>query len=152
MIYFLIYLFLEVWVSYEIAAVLGPLLTFVEIIASAFLGIVLLLNLRHTFSGNLFVMMKGGINQEEFAKNNLYGVVGAFLLIIPGLLTDIIGLLLQFQALAVPLIMLVLGRRAPKTPQTPRHPHHGHTHPHRSGSNPDSEEIIDVEIIDSRSS
>jgi 2-isopropylmalate synthase/UPF0716 protein FxsA len=38
------------------------------------------------------------IDLEQFQKLNLFTLIGAILLIIPGFLTDIIGILLQFSA------------------------------------------------------
>ncbi len=96
MIYFLIYLFIEIFVSVEISAAIGPFWTFMEVIASALAGLLLLTNFRYTFSENMRAMMAGEITPESFQKQNLAALVGAILLIIPGFFTDIVGLLLQF--------------------------------------------------------
>ncbi|BBG65615.1 hypothetical protein NNO_0912 [Hydrogenimonas sp.] len=96
MIYFLIYLFVEIFVSVEISAAIGPFWTFVEVIASAVAGLLLLTSFRYTFSENMRAMMAGEITPESFQKQNLAALVGALLLIIPGFFTDIVGLLLQF--------------------------------------------------------
>ncbi len=96
MIYFLVYLFLEIFVSVEISAAIGPFWTFVEVIASALAGLLLLTNFRYTFSENMRAMMAGEITPESFQKQNLAALVGAILLIVPGFFTDIVGLLLQF--------------------------------------------------------
>ncbi len=96
MIYFLIYLFLEVLVSVEIATYLGGLLTFLEIIFSAIVGIFLLTNFRYTLGENIKSLILKEITIEEFQKLSLFTALGALLLIIPGFLSDIIGILLQF--------------------------------------------------------
>ena len=96
MIYFLIYLFLEVMVSSEISSVIGGFATFLEIIFSAMLGIMILANFRTTFTQNLRSVSYNCIDMEEFQKLNLFTIIGAILLILPGFLTDIIGILLQF--------------------------------------------------------
>ncbi len=96
MIYFLIYLFLEIFVSVEISAAIGPFWTFVEVVVSALAGLLLLAGFRYTLSENMRAMMAGEITPESFQKQNLAALVGAILLIVPGFFTDILGLLLQF--------------------------------------------------------
>ena len=95
--YFFIYLFLEVLVSLSIASYLGVLLTFLEIIASAMLGGLILANYGKSTNEFVYMLQKREITQEEFLTNRLFSYIGAFLLIVPGFLTDIIGLLLQFE-------------------------------------------------------
>ena len=128
MIYFLIYLFLEVYVSVEIASLLGPFWTFVEIVATAVYGIWVLKNMHIQLLSTMQSMAQGEITLEEFEAMNLYTVVGAILLIIPGFLSDIIGILLQFgvlsKFLATKIFRLKKERRF------------------------DEEDIIDVEIIE----
>lgn len=97
MIYFIVYLFLEVIVSVNIASALGGFLTFLEIIFSAFLGFVILVNFRETLSENFRALSRNAIDIQQFQSLNLFTIIGAFLLIIPGFLTDIIGILLQFS-------------------------------------------------------
>jgi len=99
MIYFLIYLFLEVIVSTQISSYIGGLATFFEIIASALLGMAILINLRTTFVQNLQAVLLERIDFKEFQKLNLFTIIGAILLILPGFLTDIAGILLQFSVI-----------------------------------------------------
>ncbi|WP_200762183.1 FxsA family protein [Nitrosophilus alvini] len=100
MIYFLLYLFIEVFVSVNIASVIGPIWTFVEIIASAMLGFFILARFQYKSSEYLMALARKEITIEEFESLNLYTLLGAFLLIIPGFFTDIIGILLQFGVFA----------------------------------------------------
>ena len=104
MFYFLIYLFLEVVVSVEISSAIGALMTFFEIIATAAIGILILANFRATFVKNLTAVSYSCINLEEFEKLNLFTVIGAIFLILPGFLSDIIGLLLQFSVFTTMLV------------------------------------------------
>ena len=97
MFYFLIYLFLEVIVSTQISSYIGGLATFFEIIGSAMLGFAILMNFRSTFMQNLQAVSLQCIDFKEFQKLNLFSIIGAILLILPGFLTDIIGILLQFS-------------------------------------------------------
>lgn len=104
MIYFLIYLFLEVMVTTDIASRIGGVATFIEIIASAVLGIVILLNFRHTLSENIQALQMRQIDMDGFTQRNLMGLFGAVLLILPGFLGDILGVLMQFTLISKLLI------------------------------------------------
>ncbi|HUH42859.1 MAG: FxsA family protein [Sulfurimonas sp.] len=104
MIYFLIYLFLEVLISVNISSVIGGLGTFFEILLSAFFGIFILMNFRSTFKENVMAVSYRCINLEEFQRLNLFSIFGAILLILPGFLTDIIGILLQFGVITTMLV------------------------------------------------
>ncbi len=96
MIYFLVYLFLEVIVSVNISSAIGGLATFIEIMFSAFIGISILVNFRKTLVENMTAVSYSCIDLEQFQRLNLFTLFGAILLILPGFLTDILGLLMQF--------------------------------------------------------
>lgn len=97
MIYFLVYLFLEVLLSVNISSAIGGLATFFEIVASALIGVAILVNFRKTLFENMTAVSYNCIDLEQFQKLNLFTLFGAILLIIPGFLTDIMGILLQFS-------------------------------------------------------
>lgn len=99
MIYFIVYLFLEVLVSVNISSVLGGLATFFEILLSAFIGVSILINFRKTLVENLTAVSYNCIDLEQFQKLNLFTLIGAILLIVPGFMTDILGVLMQFSVL-----------------------------------------------------
>ena len=98
MLYFILYLFLEVLVSVQISSAIGGLATFFEIVLSAFIGISILVNFRKTLVENMTAVSYNCIDLEQFQRLNLFTLIGAILLIIPGFLTDIVGILLQFSA------------------------------------------------------
>ena len=98
MLYFILYLFLEVLVSVEISSAIGGLATFFEILLTAFIGISILVNFRKTLVENMTAVSYNCIDLEQFQRLNLFTLIGAILLIIPGFLTDIVGILLQFSA------------------------------------------------------
>lgn len=104
MIYFFIYLFLEVIISVNISSAIGGLWTFFEILLSAFFGITILMNFRSTFRENVMAVSYKCIDLQEFQRLNLFSIFGAILLILPGFLTDIIGILLQFSVLTTMLV------------------------------------------------
>ncbi|WP_373002884.1 FxsA family protein [Sulfurimonas sp.] len=97
MIYFVIYLFLEVLISVNISSAIGGLGTFFEIVLTAFIGISILVNFRTTLLHNITAVSYHAIDLTEFQRLNLFTIIGAILLIIPGFLTDIIGALMQFS-------------------------------------------------------
>ncbi len=97
--YFVLYLFLEVIISVNISSYLGGLLTFVEIMFSAFIGISILLNFRKTLTQNMQAVSYNCIDLQQFQNLNLFTIFGAILLIIPGFFTDILGILMQFSVL-----------------------------------------------------
>jgi UPF0716 family protein affecting phage T7 exclusion len=129
MIYFLIYLFLEVIVTVDIAGRIGGFATFLEIVGSAFLGIMILMNFRHTLGENLYALQAGKITMESFTKRNMTGLLGAILLILPGFLGDMIGILMQFSLLS----SFIVNRFSRK---------------YHTPTQPKDDNVIDAEIID----
>ena len=63
------------------------------------IGIAILMNFRTTFMQNLQAVSMQRIDLKEFQKLNLFTIIGAIFLILPGFLTDIIGILLQFSVI-----------------------------------------------------
>jgi len=99
MIYFIVYLFLEVLVSVNISSAIGGLATFFEIILTAFIGISILINFRKTLVENITAVSYNCIDLQQFQNLNLFTLIGAILLVIPGFMTDILGTLMQFSVL-----------------------------------------------------
>jgi len=131
MIYFLLYLFCEVLLTVEVASQLGGLMMFAEIVVSAFIGIVILFNFRATLVINIIELKERRLDANGFYQRNLLSLLGAFFLILPGVLTDIIGILIQFSLL----VGLIINQFKPKYPQQNNQTH----------SKDDN--VIDAEII-----
>lgn len=74
---------------------------FMEMIISAFIGAALLLNIRFSFMQSLLSLMQGRLGLVDIFSGNLAKVIGAALLILPGVLCDIIGILLLVFAYAI---------------------------------------------------
>lgn len=129
MIYFLIYLFAEVIITVKIASLIGGLATFFEIVGSAMAGIAVLMNFRHALSENLYALQTCQIDVRKFSNRNLMGLMGAFLLIVPGFLSDMIGIIMLISLAASLLVNRFL--RKYHTPTQPKDDH-----------------VIDAEIID----
>ncbi len=132
MIYFLIYLFLEVVISVNIASAIGGISTFIEIIFSALIGVAILMRFRETLMENMQQVSMNRIDLQQFQKLNLFTLIGAIMLIVPGFFTDMIGLLMQFSVIT----SMFVNRYAPKS---------DHKNP-TTQQNKD-ENVIDVEII-----
>ena len=143
MLYFLLYLFLETIVSVNIASAIGGLATFFEIVLSALIGIFILANFRNTFMENLMAVSYARIDLEEFQRLNLFTVIGAILLILPGFLTDIIGLLLQFSAVTSMLVNRYGVKSKRENFEEFEEPFYKEC---------DDDDVIDVEIIEKRDS
>lgn len=104
MVYFLIYLFFEVLISVNISSAIGGLATFFEIILSAMFGIAILVNFKSTLRENFTAVSYSCIDLKQFQSLNLFTIFGAILLIAPGFLTDIVGILLQFSVFTTMLV------------------------------------------------
>lgn len=133
MIYFLIYLLLEVLVSVEIASRIGGLGTFLEIVLSAVIGGFIIANFRYSVAGTMRELMDGTISQEEFVASNMSRFLGAVLLVVPGFLTDIIGVLLQFSSFGYILLKPFRKKDMQK---------------HRGSGGAQNDDIIDVDVIE----
>ena len=131
MIYFILYLFFEVMLSTSIASEIGGLATFLELITSAFIGIAILVNFRTILMQNMGALASREIDVARFQELNLFTILGAFLLIIPGFLTDIIGIMLQFSMITGLFVSKLSAKYEPKNPNL----------------NTKDCDVIDVEII-----
>ena len=142
MIYFIVYLFLEVIISVNISSSIGGLATFVEIMLSAFVGISILINFRKTLVENMTAVSYNCIDLEQFQKLNLFTLFGAILLIVPGFLTDILGVLMQFSVFT----SMLVNRYHVKSGNC-KTSFDEHNHINKKDS-----DVIDVEIIDDTTS
>lgn len=131
MIYFLIYLFLEVIITVEVASRIGGLMMFTEIMVSAFIGIAILFNFRSTLILNIMELKERRINANGFYQRNLLSLLGAILLVLPGILTDLIAIFIHISLLG----SLIVSRFMPKYPQENKF------------NQPKDDHVIDAEII-----
>ena len=140
MLYFMLYLFLEVLISVNISSTIGGLATFFEIIFTAFIGIAILINFRKTLVENMTAVSYNCIDLEQFQRLNLFTLFGAILLILPGFLTDIIGILMQFSVFT----SMLVNRYNVKSGSC-------NTQNHEHNSLKKDTDVIDVEIISDNS-
>nr|WP_321268534.1 FxsA family protein [uncultured Sulfurimonas sp.] len=144
MIYFIVYLFLEVLISVNISSAIGGLATFFEIVLSALVGISILVNFRTTLLQNITAVSYHAIDLQEFQRLNLFTIIGAFLLIIPGFMTDILGALMQFSVFT----SMLVNRYNVKSSNY--HPTNNNQDNINKNIQKDSD-VIDVEIISDNS-
>jgi UPF0716 family protein affecting phage T7 exclusion len=131
-IYFLVYLFLEILFSYEFARIFTPVGLFLEVLITAVAGVYIIQNLHLSLFENMQKVMRREITQEEFVSIGIFKLIGAFLLIIPGVFSDIVGLLFLFEPFARWIAKKFL-------PSSQMRYHH---------TSSDDEDIIDVEIVE----
>jgi len=127
MIYFLIYLFLEITVTLNIAKHIGSFATFMEVIISAFIGFFIIANMGNSLSEGFRALLEKRISEEEFTRLNIFTLIGAILLIVPGFLSDIVGVLFQF-----PYVALLITKKFYRFKKEDKR----------------SDDVIDVEVID----
>ncbi|PHR59081.1 MAG: FxsA protein [Arcobacter sp.] len=127
---FFAYLFLEVMVSVQVAGLIGGFGVFAEIMFSGFVGIMLLLNVKTTMMQSLKAMSNNCITMKEFQELNIFSLLGAIFLILPGIFSDAIGVLMQFSVFTA-LIVSNLNKKS------------GDCHVNPQGE----DNVIDVEIV-----
>ena len=127
-LYFLVYLFLEILFSYEFARIFTPFGLFLEVIFSAIVGFSIFRNLQFSLALDMQRVLKREVSEEEFMTMGLFRMIGAVFLIIPGVLTDILGILFLFE----PSARMVAKKIFPPKPKDIY------------------DDIIDVEIIEER--
>ena len=153
MIYIFLYLFFEVMISTFFASMLGGLLTFAEIVLSAFIGFGLLKNFQYSINDNIRDLTSGNITQDEFMAKNMNQAVGAIMLIIPGFLTDILGIFLIFGVFTFLLSKIFSLKSKNENSQrgynNTQYTNFTYTKNQRRYKD---EDIIDVEVIDTNDS
>jgi len=161
MIYFFIYLFLEVMISSTIAGEIGGLNIFLEILLTASIGIFILKNFKISLMESISKARTGQITQEEFMKANVGKAFGALLLILPGLLTDLVGILLQISFI-VTMLSSIFKFQVPNNRttystnfsssdfgyDTSRFRNTNNTNTNNKNYTKNTDDIIDVEVID----
>lgn len=137
----IIYLVLEILISVTIISEIGALATILEMIITALWGMFLLRNYKYAIIVNLMSLKDGKISQTEFMKQNLFVALGAILLIIPGFMTDFIGILLQFSFIASLFSSKVLKKDKKQ---------YQNQYKYNNYKKGDDDDVIDVEIIDDK--
>jgi len=126
-------LFLELYISLKVGENIGFLGSVVWIMLSFFIGMTLLQKSSHTMMGNMDAMRRGKIDMRKFKNTSMAYLAAAILLIIPGVLSDFLGVL----ALVYTLYLQFIAKITPE--QT------------KFNKNKGDDDVIDVEIINESS-
>ncbi len=102
-------LLLELYLSLKVGESIGFMWSAIWIVVSMLVGIRLLQSTPFTLMGNLAAVSKGKLSMKSFQNASTAYLIGALLLIIPGVLSDFVGLVallytvyLQFVAKITP--------------------------------------------------
>ena len=87
------FLFLELYLSLKVGENIGFLGSVMWIMLSFFIGMTILKNSSQTMMLNMNAMSQGKIDITKFQNASMSYLIAAILLIIPGVLSDILGVL-----------------------------------------------------------
>ncbi|QOR61334.1 FxsA family protein [Sulfurovum sp. ST-21] len=124
------YLFLEIYFSLKMLEIIGALWSTVWIIASIFAGVTLLKQSPYAVMGNMQSLQQGKLDLKRFQDANMAYFTGAILLILPGVVSDFMGI----GALLYTVYLQFVAKITPE--RTNYHTHKG------------DDNVIDVEIVD----
>jgi UPF0716 family protein affecting phage T7 exclusion len=133
MILILPFFLLELYFSLMTGENIGFFWSAIWIITTIFIGSILLQNSPHAIMNQMQSVQKGKLNLKKFQDASMAYFVGAILLIIPGVLSDFMGV----AALSYTLYLQFIAKITPE--QTNNYTQKG------------DNDVIDVEIIDEHS-
>ncbi len=127
------YLFLEIYFSLKMLEIIGAFWATVWTIATIVIGSLLLKNSPYAVLGNMYSLHRGKLDVRKFQDATTSYLVGALLLIFPGVLSDFLGVIALLYTVYLQLIATI-------TPEQ-EHPNDFYTHK-------GEDDVIDVEIVD----
>ncbi len=125
------FLLLELYLSLAVGEEIGFFWSVVWIIVSIVVGIRLFKNSPYAMVGNIQAVKSGKLSLREFENASVAYFTGAILLIVPGVLSDIVGILFFTYTLYLQFVVKI----------TPENLHFNQT-------TKGEKDVIDVEIID----
>jgi len=128
------FLFLELYLSLKVGENIGFLGSVVWIVLSFAIGMMLLQKSSQTMMTNMNAMRQGKLDMKKFQNASMSYLVAAILLIIPGVLSDFLGVL----ALGYTFYLQFIAKITPEQKHTNFKPK-------------GDDNVIDVEIIDEHS-
>lgn len=124
---FFFYLFIELIGVLYVANRWGVFSMFAEVIVSAFIGVLVLINTQASISDTLGGLRQSRVGAKDFIRGNFAKVFGGILLILPGVFCDIFGVIILINA-------YFILKNSHDDPYPPRSQHQ-------------EEEIIDIEVV-----
>jgi len=137
MVYILFYFILELFFSLKVGSSIGFLWSVIWIVATFTIGMSLIQNAHTTIKSNMASLKKGKLNMQSFHDSATSYFLGAILLIVPGVFSDILGLIALLYT-----FYLQLGGTIPSSKNK--------TNINNLNKQGD-DDVIDVEIIESSS-
>ncbi len=132
----IVFIVIEAWVTIQLGGYFGALNTFLEIVLTALVGVVIIMNFKAVLMQSMMALMSQQLTPKELIKGNLLSFIGALLLVLPGFITDTVGIVFQLGYLK----NLILSRvRVPNEPS-------GYSETKKG-----DDDVIDVEIIEHNS-
>ncbi len=122
---------LELYLSLKTGENIGFFWSVVWIMTSGVIGVILLQNSSHAIMGQMQSVQRGKLNLKKFQDASMSYFIGAVLLIIPGVLSDFMGVIALVYTLYLQFIAKI----------TPENKNFNHN---QKGD----DNVIDVEIID----
>ena len=122
---------IELYLSLKTGEEIGFLWSVIWIMGSFMLGMALLQKSQHTMLGNMQSMKMGKLDIRGFQNVSMAYFIGAILLIIPGVFSDLLGLL----ALCYTVYLQFVAKITPE-------------HTNNNFKKQGDDNVIDVEIID----
>ncbi len=129
------YLFAEIYLSLKMLELIGAGWATLWTIATMVLGGLLLKNTPFAMIGNLSALQRGKLDLKRFHDAGMAYFLGALLLIVPGVLSDFLGIAALLYTLYLQFVATI----------TPEQKFTQEFH-----SNEGEDDVIDVEIVDER--
>ena len=141
MIYVVFFLIFELFLSLEVGSQIGFLWSVIWIVGSFMLGMGLIQNAHTTMKSNMKNLKEGKLNMKSFHNSATSYFLGAILLIVPGVFSDILGIIALLYT-----FYLQLGGTIPRS-KYKTNINYKNKHTNTQGD----DDVIDVEIIESSS-
>lgn len=125
---------LELYLSLKTGETIGFFWSVVWIMVSGIIGMILLQNSPHAIVGQMQSVQKGKLNIKKFQDASMAYFIGSILLIIPGVLSDLMGVFALGYTLYLQFVAKI----------TPEQTNFKNNHQNIKGD----DNVIDVEIID----
>ena len=127
------YLFFEIFLSLDMLERIGALGATLWTISTILIGTILLRQAPFTLLGNLHAVSRGKLDLQKFQDATTAYLLGAILLILPGVLSDFLGVFALLYTVYLQFVAKI----------DPHHPKENDTYTHKG-----EHDVIDVEIIE----
>ena len=127
------FLIAELILSLKVIETIGAMWSLVWIIGTIFIGTTLLKNSQYAILGSLNAVSKGKLDLRNFQNASMAYMFGALLLIVPGILSDTMGVIALCYTVYLQFVAKI-------TPEKPNFNQKG------------DDDVIDVEVIDEHNS